>query len=112
MFCALLIVAVPDDLLIVTFLNVVNAEPPMVWAPVPLNVTVVAFPDRLTATLLVQLPATLKLTALLSKGGSTSIRTSKNCVGPRVLGKVLPLPAVTNSTVPPVELNVPLLLKS
>ena len=59
-------VAVPADLLTVTSRNVVVALPPMVWAPVPLNVTVTALPDMLTAALLVQLPATLKLTVLLS----------------------------------------------
>ena len=49
----------PPDLLTMALLNVVGAEPPIVWAPLPLNVTVVATPVRVAvALLLVQSPPT------------------------------------------------------
>src|ERR1043166_6865324 len=104
----------PAALLRIKLLNVVEADPPIVCAALPFNVTVVAFAIRETATFAVQLPPTLMLTAALPSmfGSAVSMSTLKNCVGPVVVGQVAPPPAPENWTVPPVPLKMPLLLKS
>ena len=101
-------VAMPEALFTTTALKDVVADPPMLCAPLPLNVMFAGWVTRFSAALAVQLPATLKATLFPENAGSTSNCTLKNCVVPMLFGIWPPSPTPANSTVPPlVALNVP-----
>src|ERR1041385_9091224 len=101
----------PLELLMIRLRKFVGWAPPMVWAALPLNSTVVLAPVRPgVVELFSQLPRTLMEAGGPSKFGSTPelIRTLKNWSVPPA--KLAPSPFPVHWIVPPVAAYVPLKL--